>query len=349
MSLDKITLEIITNPIDWNGVLQEIGDFDFYHTFEYHLIEVKEDETSTLIVYKKDNIIIALPLLVRKIYHTNYYDATSVYGYAGPISKGITSEFNNKLFIEKVMSFFQENKIISVFSRLNPYINYQQDILKNFGSIVNQGKVVNIDLTLDTTIQRQNYQSRLKTQINKSRRHCIIKKADTPKDLRDFIDIYYENMNRVQAEDHYYFNQEYFDKILTSKNFKAELLLALDKDSGVTIGGSLFVTTKNIVQYHLGATKNEFLDVMPAKLLLDEMRIIATKRGRQFFNLGGGLGGVHNDSLFNFKSSFSKDFKDFELWKLIINQKVYYELVEARKTTSISFFPKYRFLDKIQL
>jgi lipid II:glycine glycyltransferase (peptidoglycan interpeptide bridge formation enzyme) len=349
MSLDKITLEIITNPIDWNGVLQEIGDFDFYHTFEYHLIEVKEDETSTLIVYKKDNIIIALPLLVRKIYHTNYYDATSVYGYAGPISKGITSEFNNKLFIEKVMSFFQENKIISVFSRLNPYINYQQDILKNFGSIVNQGKVVNIDLTLDTTIQRQNYQSRLKTQINKSRRHCIIKKADTPKDLRDFIDIYYENMNRVQAEDHYYFNQEYFDKILTSKNFKAELLLALDKDSGVTIGGSLFVTTKNIVQYHLGATKNEFLDVMPAKLLLDEMRIIATKRGRQFFNLGGGLGGVHNDSLFNFKSSFSKYFKDFELWKLIINQKVYDELVESRKTTSTSFFPKYRFLDKTQL
>ena len=46
MSLDKITLEIITNPIDWNGVLQEIGDFDFYHTFEYHLIEVKEDETT---------------------------------------------------------------------------------------------------------------------------------------------------------------------------------------------------------------------------------------------------------------------------------------------------------------
>ena len=349
MSLDKITLEIITNPIDWNGVLQEIGDFDFYHTFEYHLIEVIEDQVPTLIVCKNDNNIIALPLLVRKIYNTNYYDATSVYGYAGPISKGITSEFNNKLFIEKVMSFFQENKIISVFSRLNPYINYQQDILKNFGSIVNQGKVVNIDLTLDTTIQRQNYQSRLKTQINKSRRHCIIKKADTPKDLRDFIDIYYENMNRVQAEDHYYFNQEYFDKILTSKNFKAELLLALDKDSGVTIGGSLFVTTKNIVQYHLGATKNEFLDVMPAKLLLDEMRIIATKRGRQFFNLGGGLGGVHNDSLFNFKSSFSKYFKDFELWKLIINQKVYDELVESRKTTSTSFFPKYRFLDKTQL
>ena len=346
MSLDKITLEIITNPMDWNGVLQEIVNFDFYHTFEYHLIEVKEDQTPTLIVYKKENNIIALPLLIRKIYNTNYYDATSVYGYAGPISKGITSEFNNKLFIEKVMSFFQENNIISVFSRLNPYINYQQDILKNFGSIVNQGKVVNIDLTLDTTIQRQNYQSRLKTHINKSRRHCIIKKADTPKDLRDFIDIYYENMNRVQAEDHYYFNQEYFDKILTSKNFKAELLLALDKESGVTIGGSLFVTTKNIVQYHLGATKNEFLHVMPAKLLLDEMRITASNRGQQFFNLGGGLGGEHNNSLFNFKSSFSKDFKDFELWKLIMNQKVYDELVEARKITSTSFFPKYRFLDK---
>ena len=46
---------------------------------------------------------------------------------------------------------------------------------------------------------------------------------------------------------------------------------------------------------------------------------------------------------------YKEDFKDFELWKLIINQKVYDELVEARKTTSTSFFPKYRFLDKTQL
>lgn len=50
-----------------------------------------------------------------------------------------------------------------------------------------------------------------------------------------------------------------------------------------------------------------------------EMRIITTKRGMAFFNLGGGLGGGYNDSLFQFKTSFLKEFKDFCLWKPVVN------------------------------
>ncbi len=76
------------------------------------------------------------------------------------------------------------------------------------------------------------------------------------------------------------------------------------------------------------------------------MRIEATKRGMSFFNLGGGLGGKYNDSLFKFKSSFSKDFKDFKLWNLIVNQKRYDELVEKRNIAETSFFPKYRVGDQ---
>lgn len=346
MNFKKHNLEIITKPKDWNSVLQEIGHYDFYHTYDYHTVDKFENQVPTLFKYTENDYLIALPLLIRKIDNTSYYDATSVYGYAGPISKGLDSSFSNEQFIKELLNFFQHKNIISVFSRLNPYINNQHVILENLGDIVNQGKVVNIDLKLNKVIQRQHYQDRLKTHINKSRRHCIIKKAESPKELKDFIAIYYENMNRVKAEKHYYFNQDYFEKILTSKSFNTELLLAQDKKTGITMAGSLFVITNNIVQYHLGGTKSEFLNVMPSKALIDEMRIIAANQGLEYFNLGGGLGGIYDNSLFKFKASFSKDFKDFKLWKLIINQKAYDNLVLQRKITDTSFFPKYRYLDK---
>ena len=39
-----------------------------------------------------------------------------------------------------------------------------------------------------------------------------IKKASTKKEILNFIDIYYENMDRVQARSSYYFKPDYFFK-----------------------------------------------------------------------------------------------------------------------------------------
>jgi len=346
MSSDNTSLEIIKTKDKWNALLEIIGGYDFHHTYDYHMIEKPEDGFSVMLKYVEDEIIIAIPFLIRKIADTEYYDATSVYGYVGPISKNVTLGFDNKLFLEKLHAFFEEYRIISVFSRLHPVIDNQKTILKNYGNFINQGKVVNIDTKLNLDIQKRNYQERLKTYINRSRRICFIKNLETAEELREFIEIYHENMRRVNASEYFYFNEEYFTKLLNSTHFKAEILLVKDKKSGATVGGSLFVTSNNIVQYHLSGIRFEFLHLTPIKLLIDEMRIIATKRGMQYFNLGGGLGGKFNDSLFNFKSSFSKDFWDFNLWNLIVNQNLYDKLVKKRGIPETSFFPRYRFIDK---
>lgn len=344
--MNNTILEIITTQDKWNELLEDIGDYDFYHTYDYHTIEKPDDGFPLILKYTEKDILIAIPFLIRKIASTDYYDATSIYGYGGPISKNVNSEFDNTMFLAKLNSFFEENKIISVFSRLHPYIKNQKTILKNYGNINNQGKVVYIDLDLNLYVQKRNYQERLRTYINKSRKKCFIKKLETSEELSEFIDIYHENMKRLNAKKYFYFNEEYFTKLLKSNKFKTEILLVKDKKSGAMVGGCLFVTTNKIVQYHLTGTKFEFLHLTPTKLLIDEMRIIATKRGLQFFNLGGGLGGNFDDSLFRFKTSFSKDFKDFNLWNLIVNQKLYDELVEKHNIGETSFFPRYRFGDQ---
>jgi len=337
-------LDVITGKHEWSKVLNEIGQYDFYHTYDYHLTARLQNETPFLLKYTTGTVTIALPLLLRQIDETMYSDASSVYGYPGPICNGIDETFNNEEFTEALQEFFIKNNIVSVFSRLNPFMPCQEIVLKNYGETVQHGKVVNIDITLDADEQRRNYQSRLKTHVNKSKKHCVVKEAATEQDITDFVEIYHENMGRVNAKKYYYFGEEYFKKIINSSDFKTLVLIAKEKETGKTIAGSMFIVTNNIVQYHLSGSKNEYLHLMPTKLLIDEMRLRATKKGYEFFNLGGGLGGRDDDSLFNFKSSFSKDFKPFKLWKLIVNPKIYSKLAEKNKPVNKSsdFFPEYR-------
>lgn len=343
-------LEVITEEDKWSEFLNEIEIFDFYHTFSYHFASKSKNETPILLKYKNKDVLIGLPLLLRDIPGTDYKDATSAYGYVGPISKGVDQSFDNSIFNNEMEKYFKENSIISVFSRLNPYISNQCKILINFGDIISQGRVVNIDLNLSIDSQRTNYRSRLKTHVNKSRRLCSIRKVITENDLQDFIDLYHENMDRVNAKESYYFSNLYFQNLLKSTDFETIILLAVDNESGKIIAGSMFIITNGIVQYHLSGTKNNFLHLTPTKLLIDEMRIIASKNGYRYFNLGGGLGGRDDDSLFDFKSSFSKDFKDFNLWKLITNQKIYDELVHKRGINIESnYFPLYRSVDDINV
>jgi sugar O-acyltransferase (sialic acid O-acetyltransferase NeuD family) len=349
-AINNATLELITDEKQWNDTLTQIGKYDFYHTFDYHNISKSDNETPILIVYKNNNRTIALPLFLRDIPNTIYKDATSAYGYVGPIHKGIDSSFDNTNFVKKLKKYLIDINVISVFTRLNPYIGLQRTILSNFGDIVSQGKIVNIDITLDIDAQRAIYRSRLKTHINKSRRLCKVRKAVTQQDIQAYIDIYHENMDRVKAKKSYYFNKSYFKQLLNSDAFKSEILLAIDEESGNIIAGSMFITTNGIVQYHLSGTKNEYLHLTPTKLLIDEMRIIATKQGNTCFNLGGGLGGRDDDSLFDFKSSFSKDFKEFNLWKLIVNPEAYNDLVVKRGINpDASFFPLYRSLEELDI
>jgi small nuclear ribonucleoprotein (snRNP)-like protein len=335
-------IEVIKERQAWNLFISEFSSYDFYHTFDYHSIAKSSNEIPVLLKYTEKDIVIALPLLIRDIKDfPSYKDATSVYGYAGPLSKGVSENFNNKNFQESLNKYFKNNNIISVFSRLNPFIDNQKVILKNFGNIVLQGKVVNVDITLEKKVQRANYQSRLKTHINKSRRHCTIKKATSKNDIQTFINIYNENMNRLNATKSYYFSEDYFTDMISAKGFETEILLAIENESKKIIGGSMFIKTNSIIQYHLSGSKEEFLKLMPAKLLIDEMRLLATDQGYDYYNLGGGLGGCINDSLFKFKSSFSKDFKNFNLWKCIINKEVYDELSKNKNKESL-YFPLYR-------
>jgi len=342
-NLELNNLNIITTKKEWKKAINNARCFDFYHTYDYHNLSKLEGETSLLIEYKEEDKIIYLPLIKRKIKGTDYFDAISVYGYAGPIQKNVNETFDNSKFLKALNLFFKNEKIVSVFSRLNPFIEYQETILKNIGLIEELSSVVNIDLTKDIDDQRTIFSKTTKRYINKCRKTFDFRISNTEKDILTFIDLYYENMDRVNAKDTYYFSKDYFLNFINSEDFKTEVLLAIDKESGKIISAAMMVKTKNIIQYHISGTRNDYLNASPIRLLIDEMRLKGTKEGFRYFNLGGGLGN-QEDELFRFKSSFSKDFKPFKVWKHIANETVYEKLVQKNNVKNIdsNFFPLYR-------
>ena len=328
----------IKDKAEWNSILKQIEDYDFYHTYDYHNISKNEDETPVLLTYKKEKAIIVLPLLLRQIPNTEYYDLTSVYGYAGPLSNVDTETYNFDDFKAAFNTYLEAKNIVSVFSRLHPYIQ-QDKILENLGDTVSLGDVVNIDVSLPIEQSRMAYGKSNKNQINKLRKQCEVVKAETEEEILEFVDIYYENMKRLDAKESYFFSKEYFLNFMNITDFDTDILLVKHLESNEFVAGSMFVKTKNIVQYHLSGTRTEHLRLKPSKLFLDEMRLQATEQGYKVFNLGGGLGSEH-DSLFEFKASFSKDFRTFKVWKYIVNQMVYDQLSQSKNETG--FFPKYR-------
>ena len=325
LSETRPMIEIITSREGWSSFIKLIGHFDFYYTYYYHFLSKRDGERPVLIAYREKDTLIALPLLIREIEGTGYSDATSVYGYTGPLFKSANNDpnvFDTSRFRAELQNFLFDNKIVSVFTRLHPYVAYQEYLLKDIGTINSPGSVVNIDLTLPVDIQRQQYNKRLKTYVNKARRKYTIIQAREEDQIQEFIAMYYENMRRVGADDYYFFDQRYFYQLMISSFFKVELLLCSDTETGELIGGAMFIKTGDIVQYHLSGCREEYLHLNPIKLLIDEMRLRATEEGYTYFNLGGGKG-VQYDSLFRFKASFSKDLKPAKFWKYIVNRDVY--------------------------
>ena len=334
---------IIKSKTEWEDVLKEVDNYDFYHTYDYHNLSKLKDEKAILIKYTAGDIVVALPLIIRKIGNSNYFDATSVYGYAGPLCKNIDTNFDNSSFTRALVHFFKQNNIVSVFSRINPFIENQHVVLKNIGETVKLGDIVNIDITKPIDEQRAVFSKTNKRYLNKARKCIKVKISNDENDILEFIDLYFENMKRVNAEKKYFFSKDYFFKFFKSEDFKTDLLIAKDIDSNTIISGAMMVKTKNIVQYHLSGTKTNFLHLSPIRLLIDEMRLIASQENYTYFNLGGGLGN-DDDDLFRFKSSFSKNFKPFKVWKFIVNSEVYNSLVNENKAKDKDpdFFPLYR-------
>ncbi|WP_432709905.1 GNAT family N-acetyltransferase [Pedobacter sp.] len=335
----------IDQEVEWKNFVKRTINYDFYHSWTYHSLD--RSGIPLLFVYEEKDNFIGIPLIKREIIDSEYYDMTSVYGYSGPISNrdfsSLPPDFVNN-FRSNFLDFLKDEKIVTVFSRLNPFF-FQTDIMKGFGGVVDNGKVVVIDLSVSLEAQRKGYhQGRVLRKVRQLRRNGFyVKEARSAKDVEIFSLIYNLNMLRKDASAIYHFDYKYFKSLLDTEEYDARLFFVYDIDD-YPICGAIVVITNGIMQAHLIGTRAEYLSYSPAKLLTDEIANIGRTLGAKFYNLGGGLG-FKEDSLYNWKASFTDLTFEYKSWRFIVNDEVYKSLLikkEIKLDTKVDFFPLYR-------
>lgn len=129
-------------------------EYDFYHLAEYHRLDTSGE--AFLLYFANETDAFAFPVIVRNIEGTEYKDITSVYGYAGPLSrKSHPAPEAIRLFQEELKKYLDDNRIISVFARLHPLFEDQSSLLQNRGEVSDTNLTVAIDLTLPEKEQRK--------------------------------------------------------------------------------------------------------------------------------------------------------------------------------------------------
>jgi lipid II:glycine glycyltransferase (peptidoglycan interpeptide bridge formation enzyme) len=176
-----------------------------------------------------------------------------------------------------------------------------------------------MDLTLPLDVQRSRYRKNHKHGINRLRRLGVTCSCDKAY-LGEFIEIYYETMRRVRASDSYFFEHVYFEQLISTLDSQMQLFACLLEGNVICAG--LFGLCGSIVQYHLGGTRDAFLELAPMKLLFDTVRVWANERGAHAFHLGGGTD-AREDSLFHFKAGFSDQIHEFAIWRWVLRPDIY--------------------------
>jgi dTDP-4-amino-4,6-dideoxygalactose transaminase len=338
---------------EWMGVLGRVVQHDFHHLPQYHRVEEHRlKATAHLFTYCEGDYVIALPLLLRQAGEVlpGWNDATSVYGYGGPVA-------SHERMPERVVRNFQgaltealvDRRVIAVFSRLHPLI-VQHDLLAGLGECRATGRTVSIDLTLPPEKQLMQYRATNRRIINKQRQQGIVTclHDEDKRYLSEFASIYEETMRRVRAAPIYFFGEDYFSKLARQLGSVSQLFVAVI--GGKAAAAGLFTICNGVVQYHLGGTRDEFLKLSPMMLIFDEVRLWANEIGAHVFHLGGGVG-AKEDSLFRHKAGFSDRRHDFTTWRWIVTPEIYRDLCERRtrmnelqglESALADYFPAYR-------
>lgn len=341
----------------WLQVLSRVKTHDFQHLPGYHrLSQERRDSEAHLFVYSEGNYLIAMPMLTREVDLPGFgepretkRDATSVYGYAGPLSNAkdipipVVENFQRRLAQE-----LKDRGVVSVFSRLHPLIP-QSHLLAGLGKLVERGQTVSIDLTLPAEEQFARYRKDHRKDVRKLRR-LGVRFAPDPDfaHLNDFCQAYRETMDRVGAPSAYRYDETFFERLTRSLKNHVHAFLCWREEAIVCAG--LFASCNGIVQSFLTGSLDRHHGLAATKLLIDGARLWAIERGAEVFHLGGGVGS-RRDSLFSFKAGFSDRRHDFATWECVLLPEEYKGLCRQRekderlsrvRPASPDYFPRYR-------
>lgn len=324
-------------------------NIDLYFDENYgKLYEKIENGKAKIFEFENEDGKITNQFLIReipeKVDGKTYYDIVTPYGYGGPVINYLNGNKENLLkeFEKSFNKYCIENDIVSEFVRFHPICENAIDMKQIYNSTYMR-KTLITKLDEEDVLQKQVSKSARKNIRQALNKGVTYKITENPEDISVFKDIYYSTMDRNNATDYYYFDDEYFANIL--KFYKKNLILIEAIFEGKTIAAGLYFIYKNMIHIHLSGTLSEFLYLSPAYILRYALVLwgIEHKDKYKIIHHGGGRSNSEEDSLYLFKKNFAKLYDvDFYIGKKIWNKEIYDKLCKMKNVEDDGFFPAYR-------
>lgn len=310
----------------WNNILESFlpDNRDIYFREEYvRLYETKSEKAVCCIIEDGEKVII-FPFLSRTFDYQGQtlHDFETAYGYGGPIWNHADEDFKFSA-LQLMVEELKKQNYVAGFVRFHPLLdNYKQF---SIGRVIEDRKTVAIDLSLEEIdIWMQEIHTKNRNVIKKGEKSGLQFIIDNEfKYLDDFIRLYDATMDKLDAADFYYFKPTYYKEFVKTL---PNSFLGVVLHEGRVVSSAIFMYEGSYGHYHLSGSDVSALKLSPNNYMLWQAALELKRRGVKRFHLGGGTTSSEDDSLFCFKSRFSKQTCQFCLGKLIFNQPLYEEI-----------------------
>ncbi len=338
----------IAQADEWDKVVKSFNKHEPFYLHAYAKAFEKHGSGVPVLLHYQSGDYQAMNVVVRRdvaddkhfqgrLPENTYFDLSTPYGYGGFMS----DENVRPEVFEAYNQFCIERNYICEFVRFNLFSNCQ-DVYD--GDV--ETKMVNVvcDLTKD--------EEQIFNEFNSTARRCVrkghkvgleLEVSNTLDGLESFLEIYYDTMDRNQAQDAYYFKRDFFE---TLHKISGHVHYFFAKLEGKVIGANLLLAGDEHAYCFLSGTHRDYLSYSPNYLMMSEMIYWSKRNGMKKFVLGGGYGA--DDNLLRFKRGFaSEGLVDFYIGHKVFNPEKYEELVAIRANDSefdveSAYFPKYR-------
>lgn len=307
----KYKIVALSSPEEWKNSLINF-DHSYFHTWEYaNLISTDSDKhVYLLLIYFEDIIVLTTYSIREKV--ENYKDIYTPYGYGGFIVNYLDK--NVPLDLDKFKKGFseigRENNFITAYIMNHP--SYKMD--SNLAQLMSSHhKTYNWEISLSKEELWKGMNKGHKYEIKKAQKDSQLKIVSDKNKLQlPFIKLYNSTLDRVNASEVYYFNQNFLEKLTKSEN---SILVAIEKNGEVVVA-ILFLFHQEIGEYFISSATDENKGL--TRYLIWETLDTLKEKGVRILNLGGGI--KAGDSLDDFKRRFGAIPTDLTVLKYVFNQ-----------------------------
>ncbi|MCW2950035.1 MAG: putative GCN5-related N-acetyltransferase [Thermoleophilia bacterium] len=327
-------------PADgWDELVTRLARDDTYLSLAYHHASVALEPAGTvpvLLHFRDQGGEVALPLLLRPLADGTGWDATSAYGYGGPLAIGRPDLAG---FAGELDAWAVHNDVVATFLRFHPLLGNVRWAPPG-AEVVELGATVAWHVAAGRDLMADMHSHHRRVVRKAERAELVVDVVTQPGDLSEFRALYDVTMQRQQADAFYFFADRYWQALVAEPGL--ELVLVNGRLDDQLVASLLCFADGHSLHYHLGASAPEARNIGASNRCFLTAAEWAQARGLQQFHLGGGVGAGTDSPLFVFKHRYdpTSEPKPFHIAKLVHDQGRYAEL--AGTTSTAGFFPPWR-------